>query len=73
MLIKYEEWRLMQETSPLTRQRLGWGRMGSYPLRADFMSHSTPPPDIMNKLINIFGTTDGKHKPKRKRRRKKHG
>jgi hypothetical protein len=73
MLIKYEEWRLMQESSPLTRQRLGWGRMGSYPLRADFMSHSTPPPDIMNKLINIFGTTDGKHKPKRKRRRKKHG
>ena len=73
MLIKYEEWRLMQESSPLTRQRLGWGRMSSYPLRADFMSHSTPPPDIMNKLINIFGTTDGKHKPKRKRRRKKHG
>lgn len=63
----------MQESSPLTRQRLGWGRRGSYPLRADFMSHSTPPPDIMNKLINIFGTTDGKHKPKRKRRRKKHG
>jgi hypothetical protein len=47
--------------------------MGSYPLRADFMSHSTPPPDIMNKLIDTFGTTDGKHKPKRKRRRKKHG
>jgi hypothetical protein len=56
MLIKYEDWRLMQESSPLTRQMLGWGRMGSYPLRADFMSHSTPPPDIMNKLIDTFGT-----------------
>jgi hypothetical protein len=51
--------------------------MGSYPLRADFMSHSTPPPDIMNKMIDIFGTTDGEHKPKRKpkrrKKRKKHG
>ena len=77
MLIKYEDWLKMNESSPLTRQRLGWGRMGTYPIRADFMSHSTPPPDIMNKLIDIFGTTDGKRKPKRKpkrrKNRKKHG
>lgn len=74
MLIKYSDWRKMNESSPMTRQRLGWGRMGTYPLRADFMSHSTPPPDIMNKLIDTFGTTDGKRKPKKvKKRRKKHG
>jgi hypothetical protein len=73
MLIKYEQWLVMNERSPLTAQRLGWGRMGTYPPRADFMSHSTPPPDIMNKMINTFGTTDGKHKPKRKKHRKKNG
>jgi len=73
MLIKYDAWRKMNESSPMTRQRLGWGRMGSYPLRADFMSHSTPPPDIMNKMIDEFGTTDGKHKPKKHKHRKKHG
>ena len=73
MLIKYEQWLVMNERSPLTAQRLGWGRMGTYPPRADFMSHSTPPPDIMNKMINTFGTTDGKHKPKHKKRRKKNG
>ena len=53
MLIKYAEWLKMHESSPMTRQRLGWGRMGTYPLRADFMSHSTPPPDIMNKMIKL--------------------
>ena len=77
MLTKYSDWLLMNERSPLTAQRLGWGRMGTYPPRADFMSHSTPPPDIMNKMIDIFGTTDGEHKPKRKskrrKNRKKHG
>ena len=71
MLIKYADWRKINESSPMTRQRLGWGRMGTYPPRADFMSHSTPPPDIMNKMIDTFGTTDGKHKPKK--HRKKHG
>jgi len=71
MLIKYEQWLVMNERSPLTAQRLGWGRMGTYPPRADFMSHSTPPPDIMNKMIYTFCTTYGKHKPKHKKHRNK--
>jgi hypothetical protein len=59
MLISFKQW---LESSPLTRARDGWGRYGSYPIRADFMSRSTPIPFIFNKLKKSFGSPKNKKK-----------
>jgi hypothetical protein len=68
-LISFKDWRIsLGESSPLTRQRDGWARYGSYPPRADIMSHSTPIPFIMKKAIDEFGTP--KH-PKKKHKKNK--
>jgi len=42
--------------------------LGLYPPRADFMSRSTPPPGIMDKLQSDLNKT---HKRKRKHKKKK--
>lgn len=65
-LISFKDWRLaLGESSPLTRQRDAWMRYGNYPVRADFMSHSTPHPAAVEKLEKELG------KPKKKKKRKK--
>ena len=65
-LISFKDWRLsFGESSPLTRQRDGWARYGSYPLRADYMSHSTPPPFIVEKLKKALGTPEHPKKKKK--------
>lgn len=56
-----------RESSPLTRARMG-SALGLYPPRADFMSRSTPPPGIMDKLQKNLAIT---HKKKRKKKKKK--
>jgi hypothetical protein len=70
-LISFKDWRLaLGESSPLTRQRDGWARYGNYPPRADVMSHSTPPPFIVDKAKKEFGTPEHpkkKHKKKHKK------
>ena len=58
-LISFQQWR---ESTPLTRERDGWGRYDSYPLRADYMSHSTPPPFIVEKLKKKLGTPEKRRK-----------
>ena len=56
-----------KESSPLTRTRMG-SALGLYPPTADFMSRSTPPPGIIDKLqANLAGT----HKKKKKKKKKK--
>jgi len=68
-LISFKDWRLaLGESSPLTRQRDGWARYGNYPPRADVMSHSTPPPFIVDKAKEELETSD---KPKKRRKKKK--
>lgn len=84
-LINFKDWRLaFKESSALTRQRDAWMRYGSYPVRADFMSHSTPHPVAVEKLEKELGKNkdsddskldklfgDGEEtKPKRKRKKK---
>lgn len=84
-LISFKDWRLaFKESSALTRQRDAWMRYGNYPVRADFMSHSTPHPVAVeklekelgknkdsdtSKLDKLFGDETGK-KPKSKRKKK---
>lgn len=58
----------LQESSPSTRWRDGWGRYGNYPLSASVMSRSTPMPYIMDKAIKELGMP---HKKKRKRKKRK--
>ena len=67
-LIKFSDWRAkFFESSPLTRQRDQWGRYGNYPLRADYMSRSTPLPAFVDKLKKELGTPQH---PKRKHKHK---
>jgi hypothetical protein len=85
-LISFKDWRAcFDESSAMTRQRDAWMRYGSYPLRADFMSRSTPHPVAIeklekklgknkdsdeSKLDKLFGDGDDV-KPKKKRKKKK--
>jgi hypothetical protein len=65
-LINFSDWRAsLDESSPLTRQRDQWGRYGNYPVRADFMSRSTPLPAFVDKLKKELGT------PKKRKKHKK--
>jgi hypothetical protein len=67
-LISFKEFLIkFRESSPLTRSRMG-SALGLYPPRADFMSRSTPPPGIMDKLQSDLNKT---HKRKRKHKKKK--
>lgn len=69
-LINFSDWRAsLDESSPLTRQRDQWGRYGNYPVRADFMSRSTPLPAFVDKLKKELGTTEH---PKKHKKHKKH-
>jgi hypothetical protein len=54
-LINFKDWLSYGESSAMTRQRDAWMRYGSYPLRADFMSRSTPHPAAFEKLEKLLG------------------
>lgn len=67
-MISFKDWLLkFGESSALTRQRDGWAR-GLYPIRADFMSHSTPSPFVYEKFEKEFGS---KKRKKSKGKKKK--
>lgn len=66
-LISFQDWRV-RESSASTRLRDGWARYGNYPPPAGVMSRSTPPPFIMKKAIEEFGTPEH---PKKKKKKKK--
>lgn len=85
-LISFKDWRQsIGESSASTRQRDAWMRYGAYPLRADYMSRSTPHPYAVeklekelgknkdsddSKLDKLFGDGD-EVKPKKKKSKKK--
>jgi hypothetical protein len=72
-LINFSDWRAsLDESSPLTRQRDQWGRYGNYPVRADFMSRSTPLPAFVDKLKKELGTPEHPKKRKKRKKHKKH-
>lgn len=52
-LTTFKTWR---ESSAFTRWRNGWGRYGNYPPSAGAMSHSTPTPFIMKKVVKELGS-----------------
>lgn len=55
-LINFKDWlQSIGESSASTRQRDAWLRYGAYPIRADFMSHSTPHPAAVKKLEKELG------------------
>lgn len=68
-LISFKDWRQqLGESSPTDRLRIGWAR-GNYPPSGSIMSRSTPPPYIMNKAKEEFGTPE--HPKKKKKHKKK--